>query len=236
MRIRAFVLAATSSMCFSAQARLIDDFTQGSLNISAGPLQTVTDVENGLDPTKVIGGERRTTARDDVSIRINDPAPTPVPGAIFDQGILKFDGEGEFNYGYSTPLHVDLTAGGAREFRLRMSGDMRAEYMERAILVLETSDGMGGVDVASKGWGGTFKDNGAYRTGYIPFNTFEDVTDVLSITLRFEGVPAAIASRAFAVNHFETAIPEPATAMLALAPALGLAAYRRSTQFAPAHA
>lgn len=56
MRISVFVLVATSSMCFCAQARLIDDFTQGSLNISAGPLQTVTDVENGLDPTKVIGG------------------------------------------------------------------------------------------------------------------------------------------------------------------------------------
>lgn len=229
MRTTAFLLIASSILCSHAQARLLDDFSQGSLNITAGPFQTVNDVESGLDPSKVIGGERRVTAIDDVSIRINDPTPTP--GAMLDQGILKFNGEAQFKYGFGTPLNVDLTQGGAREFRLRISGEMREEYMMRSVLVLETSDGMGGVEFAASGFGGpVFRDNGTIRTGYLRFNTFEDVTDVVRITLAFKGVPAAIVGRDFAVHLFETAIPEPATAILAIAPALCLAASRRSNR------
>jgi hypothetical protein len=82
---------AINVLCSLAQARIIDDYSQGTINIIAGA-SPVTQESNGLDAAHTIGGSRRATAFDAVILRINHPSPAPVPNASFDQGIMGLNG------------------------------------------------------------------------------------------------------------------------------------------------
>jgi hypothetical protein len=227
MRTTAVLLVATFALCPRAHARILDDFTQGSVNISAGAT-AVIDVESGLDPNHTIGGIRRVMARDNVSISINDPTPTPQPGATFDQGALSFSAEAEFKYGDDASLNVNLFDDGARLFRVMVSGEHRLKYLDQLWVVVRSDDGTG----ASTGFREKF-DRGGIATGLLPFNIFSisHLTDVDRITLRLtHGVPGATSSPEFSVLRFDTIVPEPSTIAMAMASVVCLGAMRRSVR------
>jgi hypothetical protein len=228
MRATAILLIATFALCPRVHARIIDDFTQGSVNISAGAT-AVIDVESGLDPNHVVGGVRRVMARNNVSISINDPTPTPQPAAIFDQGALSFSAEAEFNYGHDASLNVNLFDDGARLFRVMVSGEHRLNYLDQLFVVVGSDDGTG----ASTGFRETI-DRSGIATGLLPFNIFavNNIADVDRITLRLtHGVPGATSSPEFSILRFDTIVPEPATmAMMAMASVVCLGVMRRSAR------
>jgi len=219
--------ASVSLLATSAHARVLDDFSDGSIRLvtSPAPASPTSDESSGLDPAHTIGGARHITIHDQVILQINYPNQTSIapPGqAVFMQGIAGNSSYGEFSYGRTLPLSADLTQDGSRQFQVTLSGHQRTAYLSRAKLTVDWLNGSGTAISESRPFG-RISHQGDLATGYIPFSEFGDLTNVSQIVLRFNnsglffnGAPT------FAVHNFVTAVPEAGAFALITTAGVGL--------------
>lgn len=215
MRYGLLMSVAIALLSSQAHARILDDFSQGSIELTvqlAGD-----DVSTGLNPARTIGGERKVGAGGQASIRINSPAHPGELGATFPLGLPFHLAHGEFTYGANLPLGANLHDDGAKGFEVAVAGAYGAMYLENALLTLTWLDGGGAATTASREFNDIVSTGPGMTTGRIPFSAFGDLSNVSQISLRFDRTltPGGLNGPFFSVRSFVTSVPEPATVSLA---------------------
>lgn len=217
MRCPAALLVSVLAFYSQAHARVLDDFSQGSIELTvqlAGD-----DVSTGLDPAHTIGGERKVSAAGQTSIRINSPSHPGELGAVFPLGLPFFLARGEFTYGSNSPLGVNLNDDGAKEFQVVVAGTYGAMYLDNALLTVTWLNGGGTATTASREFSNIVSTEPGMTTGQIPFSAFGDLSNVAQIALRFDRTMTPGGFNGpfeLSVRSFVTVVPEPATVSLTL--------------------
>jgi hypothetical protein len=218
------VAISCSLLSTAGLAVTIDDFSDGDFVITATDnLPGTVDTQTDLSPDAVIGGARRAIlgsisgppgATADLNTELQQLTLTSDPN---------FNGYLDLEYGFDTPLGVDLTADGADRFEIEMLSVSADVFPGLFKLNLDT----GIIPIAADSV--SFADQifalaGGSGTIVIPFSAFPntDLTNVQSIQISMGRVKPG----AELVFGGIRTTPEPATALL-LSGALALLIRRR---------
>lgn len=233
MRFIAALLVAGVTFSPTTHARVLDDFSQGTIAIAVTGQQEASDVSSGLDPTHTIGGERNVAARGATSIRINSPLHPGEIGAVFPLGIIFPPVRGEFTYGANSPLGVNLNDDGAKAFRVHLQGKDAGLYFENAELTVIRPDGTGGSSSLTSAFRLVPDTGSEMAVGLIPFSDFGDLSNISTVALRFHATmpPVELLDPfVFSVRSFVTVVPEPAVGVMAMRGAIAITSLRHPSR------
>lgn len=208
----------------AGQAMTIDDFSEGGFDITASDNSPGTvDVKTNLSAGAVIGGERRA-----ILGSLDGP---PGASAVLDTGLQRLTftcdpnsrGYLDLEYGFDSPLGIDLTADGDDQFEIELLSS--SADLSSGLFNLNLDTGIVPITADSVSFANQIQGfAGGGGTIMIPFSAFPntDLTNVQSIQISLGRVKPG----AELVFGGIRTTPEPATALL-LSGALALLIRRR---------